>query len=92
MRGGYGWAAGAWAPYVKGGLTVVNERLYVQYDDTTWGIFALQPSLHAGTGWQPLPHLHLALGASAALKQANQSESERIGAFWKLEGAAAWVF
>lgn len=93
VRGGWsGSVGGAWTPYAKLGLTAVTERLDVKYDATSWGIFALQPSAHVGTGWLPGEHLVLALGASAALQQANQHEEDRVGLFTTLEGAAGWSF
>ena len=92
VRGGWSPSFGAWAPYGKVGLTAINELLYVKYDDTTWGVFALQPSAHLGTSWAPLDGLILALGGSAALQQANQSEEDAVGLFTRLEGAAGWRF
>jgi hypothetical protein len=55
-------------------------------------VTGLQPTIHGGAGWRLGEHVHLALGASAALQQPNQSEEDRIGAFFKLDGSAAWVF
>jgi hypothetical protein len=92
IRGGWSPALGTWAPYAKAGITVVNELLVVKYDDTTWGVFAVQPSVHGGTSWAPGDHVLLAVGASAALQQANQSEEDRVGLFGTLEGAAGWRF
>ena len=92
LRGGWSPALGAWAPYAKAGITVVNELLFVKYDDTTWGVFALQPSLHGGTSWAPGDHVLLGVGASAAVQQANQSEDDQVGLFVTLEGAAGWRF
>ncbi|MDG1483462.1 MAG: hypothetical protein P8R54_27980 [Myxococcota bacterium] len=92
LRGGYGWAIQDFRPYARLGVTVVNEWLYVMYDDTTWSLFSLQPAAHVGSGWQPGDSIHLGLGASAALQQANQSESSSIGVFYTFEGAASWVF
>lgn len=93
IRAGQSWAVGnGFSPYVKAGLTVVDEWLYIKYDDTTWGVFAIQPTLHAGSSWHGGEHLLLALGASAALRQANQSEAGKAGVFTTFEGTAAWAF
>lgn len=92
VRGGGSPRVGAWAPYTKVGLTAVVNRLYVKYDDTTWGVFAIQPSVHLGTSWIPGEHLVLAVGASGALQQANQNEADTLGLFSTLEGAAGWSF
>ena len=92
LRGGYGWVMGDFRPYARLGVTVLNEWLYVMYDDTTWQIFSLQPAAHVGSGWQPGEHFHLGLGGSVALQQANQSESESVGVFYTFEGSAGWLF
>ncbi len=92
LRGGYGFVVGDLRPYARLGVTMVSERLYVMYDDTTWGLWSLQPAVHVGSGWQPGENLHLGLGGSLALQQANQSESNSVGVFYTLEGAAAWRF
>jgi opacity protein-like surface antigen len=93
VRAGQSWSVGnGFSPYVKAGVTVVDEWLYIKYDDTTWGVFAIQPTLHAGSSWNAGEHLFLALGASAALRQANQSEAASIGLFSTFEGAVAWAF
>ena len=92
LRAGYGWVIGDFRPYARAGVTLVNEWLHVMYDDTTWGIFAVQPAVHAGSGWQSGDNLHLGLGGSVALQQANQSEANTLGVFYTLEGAASWVF
>lgn len=93
VRAVQSWHVGrGFTPYVKAGVTVVDEWLYIKYDDTTWGVFAIQPSVHAGSGWNAGEHMFLSLGASAALRQANQSEAGTIGLFTTFEGAAAWAF
>lgn len=92
VRAVQSWHVGkGFTPYVKAGVTFVDEWLYIKYDDTTWGVFAIQPNLHAGSGWNAGDHLFLSLGASAALRQANQSE-DGLGVFTTFEGAAAWAF
>ncbi len=83
---------GGWVPCAKLGVNIVNERMYVKYDDTTWHVFALQPAAHAGVAWNAGDHLFLAAGGSAAYQQANQDEEGQAGVFTKLEGSAAWAF
>jgi hypothetical protein len=93
FRAGQSWHVGpGFVPYVKVGVTVVDEWLYIKYDDTKWGVFAIQPTAHAGSSWNAGEHLLLALGASAALRQANQSEESKLGVFTTFEGTAAWAF
>ena len=92
LRAGYGVVMGDFRPYARAGVTVVNESLYVMYDDTTWGLLAIQPAVHVGSGWQRGEDLHLGLGGSLALKQANQSESGSVGVLYTLQGSAAWAF
>ena len=93
VRAGQSWhTASGFTPYLKVGATLVNEWLYIKYDDTTWGLTAVQPTVHAGSGWNIGEHVFLAAGATAALRQANQSESGSMGLFYTFEGAAAWAF
>lgn len=93
LRGGYSWwLDSGLVPYAKVGVTVVSERLDVEYDATSWSVFAIQPSAHGGIGWNAGEHLNLAAGASAALQQANQSEENSVGVFYKIDASAAWVF
>lgn len=82
----------AFFPYAKVGLNVVNERLFVKYDHTTWGLFALQPSLHGGVVWTPGERARVGLGGSAALRQPNQSTDDKLGLLGTLEGSAGWHF
>ena len=77
---------------MKARLTVVDEWLYIKYDDTTWAVFTIQPTLHGGSSWHGGEHLLLALGVSAALQQANPSGTAKLGVFTTFEGSAAWAF
>ncbi len=87
-----GWTVGdQLVPYLGAGLTVLSERLYIQYDDTNWSAFGLQPALHAGSAWTPSKPVFLSAGASVGLRQANQSP-DGLGVFYRLEGAAAYRF
>lgn len=92
LRAGWSPRFGTWAPYSKVGLTLVTNRLDVKYDGTSWGLVAVQPSVHLGTSWLPGDHLVVGAGVSAALQQANQNEADRLGLFSTLEGAAGWRF
>ena len=93
VRVGQSWhTASGLTPYLKAGATLVNEWLYIKYDDTTWGLTAIQPTVHAGSGWTLGDHMFLAAGGTAALRQANQSEAGTTGVFYTFEGAAAWAF
>ena len=78
-------------PYASVGLMVVNQGLQVEYDDTRWKLFALQPTLHAGAGWAPAEPVLLSLGADLGLKQKNQS-TKGAGVFYRLAGAAGYRF
>jgi hypothetical protein len=86
------WTLGEhWVPNLGLGLTVLNEWLYIQYDDTAWSAHALQPAVHLGTAWTPNEVLFLSAGGSSALRQSNQS-LDGIGVFYRLEGTAAYRF
>ena len=78
-------------PYVSAGLTIVNQSLHVEYDDTRWQLFALQPTLHTGAGWAPVDPVLLTLGADLGLKQANQS-TNGVGAFYRFAAGAGYRF
>ncbi len=87
-----GWRLGdVLVPHVGVGLTVLNERLHIQYDDTSWSLLGLQPAVHAGAAWTPASPTFLSLGASAGLRQANQSP-DGIGVFTRIEGSAGYRF
>jgi hypothetical protein len=92
LRAGLSLPLGAFRPFAKLGLTLVNERLDVKYDATAWGVTALQPAVHGGCTWAPGEHIRLALGGSLGLLQGNQSEDHRAGLLGKLVGAAGWAF
>jgi hypothetical protein len=93
LRAGWSDAVGeSLFPYAKAGLNVVNERMFVKYDGTTWGLFALQPSLHGGVVWAPGEAARLGLGGSTALRQRNQSTEDRFGLLETIEGSAGWHF
>lgn len=92
-RFGRSWVVGsAFTPYAQVGLSALYARLHVMYDDTTWAVTALQPTVHAGSGWAPGDHVQLALGGSAGLQMRGQQQDGEFGVFWRLEGAAAYVF
>jgi len=92
LRSRIGWSVGdVLFPYAAVGLTVVNQSLHVEYDDTRWSLFALQPTLHGGAAWGPADPVLLSLGLDLGLKQANQSD-KGVGAFYRIEGAAGYRF
>jgi len=93
VLGGISWeVADVLFPYLRGGLTLTNEFLYVQYDDTHWQQFGVQPQLQGGAAWTPNDAVFLSLGATTGLKQANQNPSDKVGLFYKVTGAAAYRF
>jgi hypothetical protein len=86
------WDVGAhWTPNIGLGLAVLNERLHIQYDGTSWSQFGVQPAVHLGTSWTPKEAIFLSAGGSTALRQANQSP-DGLGVFYRLEGSAAYRF
>lgn len=86
------WDIGAhWTPNLGLGLAVLNERLEIQYDGTSWSQFGVQPAVHLGTAWTPKEAIFLSAGGSAALRQSNQSP-DGLGLFYRLEGSAAYRF
>lgn len=80
------------SPFLKLGLAYVQERLWVMYDDTLWGISGVQPGAQMGTGWMPHERVFLAASASVAYKPEQLSTSDGAGAFFKLEGGASVRF
>jgi len=88
----WGWAVGdSLVPYAAVGITVLNERLHIQYDDTAWSAFGLQPTVHLGGAWTPGDAIFLSTGTSIALRQGNQSP-DGLGIFYRIEGSAAYRF
>jgi len=85
---------GPLAPYVKVGINTVTERLYVQYDDTTWGLGGVQGVGHLGSLLMIGDHVDLALGAAFGLRPASLNEDPNGGAglYSKVQGSAAWSF
>jgi opacity protein-like surface antigen len=80
------------APYLSLGAALVNERLWVMYDDTTWAMTGIQPNVHVGSTFTHDSGLGLALGGGLAYRNAAISETDMAGAFFKLEGSARWTF
>ena len=93
VLGGISWkVSDVWFPYLRGGLAITNEFLYVQYDDSHWRQFGVQPQAQGGTAWAPADALFLSLGGAMGLKQANQNPADKVGLFYKITGAAAYQF
>ena len=93
VLGGISWdLRGVVFPYLRGGLAITNEFLYVQYDDSHWRQFGLQPQVQGGAAWTPTDSIFLSLGGAAGLKQANQNPADKVGLFYKITGAAAYQF
>lgn len=85
-------AGSGFVPYAKLGLAFVDQRLWVMYDDTTWRVRGLQPSVHLGSTWSHEKGPVASLGTSLAYKGAAISESGAAGAFFKIQGAVGWSF
>jgi len=93
VRGGVAWQWGEqWFPYAQVGLTLFDEWLRVDYDDSTWWGIGLQPTAHSGTGWSASEAILLTIGGSLGLKQPNQNPDEKLGAFYKVTGSASYRF
>lgn len=80
-----------WGAYGKVGLTYVSERLHVAYDDTTWAVRGLQPSVHGGATVAASDAVLLAAGASVAPKHPGINDGG-LPLFYKLEGSASFAF
>ncbi len=92
LRSRIAWQLGdTFFPYAAAGIIVVNQSLHVEYDDSKWKLFAIQPTLHGGAAWAPVEPLLLNLGLDLGFKQANQSD-KGIGAFYRIAGAAGYRF
>lgn len=93
ILGGISWDVnGVLFPYLRGGLAITNEFLYVQYDDSHWRQFGIQPQVQGGAAWTPAEPVFLSLGGATGLKQANQNPADKVGLFYKITGAAAYRF
>ena len=77
-------------PYGAVGLGFNASQLYVMYDDTTWAMKSLQPTIHAGATWAPVGRWLLSAGGNVALHSGELSEEGAVGVFWKLDGALSW--
>lgn len=82
------------SPYVKVGINTVSNRLYVMYDDTTWGMSGIQPAAHTGALLAIGDHVDLSLGTAVAIRPAvlNEDPNGGAGLFFKMQGAAAYRF
>lgn len=93
VRAGLAWQWGErFFPYAQMGLTLFDEWLRVDYDDSTWWGIGIQPTAHSGIGWSVADSMLLTLGSSAGLKQSNQNPDEKLGLFYKLTGSATYRF
>lgn len=79
------------APYARLGLGWVDQRLWVMYDDTTWRVRGLQPTLGLGSTWSHEGGAIAHLGATAAPRWASISE-EGAGLLFRAQGAFGWRF
>lgn len=67
------------------GMTWVHERLYVDYDRTTWGLDGLQPSAHVAGHYLLKDRVQLGLGTSVGFRRPAVSESGQGGVFYKFQ-------
>ncbi len=80
-------------PWVRVGGALVQEKLYVMYDDTLWALTGLQPQ--ASVGATSAPHERVFLGASAGVARRGEAitmDGEEPGRFFKLTGTAGYRF
>jgi hypothetical protein len=92
LRGARSWQLGIARPHVQAGVNVIHERLSVQYDATTWALFAIQPVVAAGVGLEPGERVFLHAGGRVGLRQPNQNRDGEMGLFYRFEGSAGWRF
>lgn len=67
------------------GLTWVHERLFVDYDKTTWGLNGLQPNAHVGGHYLIKDRVQVGLGSSVGYRRPTVSESGQGGFFYKFQ-------
>jgi hypothetical protein len=93
VRAAMSWALGKqFFPFAKVGLTIFDEWLHVEYDDSLWWGGGIQPTIHGGMAWSPAEPVLLSAGTSVGLKQTNQNPSGKLGAFYKFSGSATYHF
>ncbi len=90
LRGVVAVPAGAFTPFAKLGVTFINERLEIAYDQTAWRVRGAQPSLTVGSTLQ-VKKLGLALGGALAPNVA-KSATGLTPLSWRLEGEAGVRF
>ncbi len=70
---------------LRAGITWVHERLYVDYDQTLWGLNGLQPNAHLGVHYLLKNRLQLGAGSSIGYRRPTVSESGQGGFFYKFQ-------
>ncbi len=69
------------------GVTWVHERLFVDYDQTLWGLNGLQPNAHLAGHYLLKDRVQLGLGTSVGYRRPTVSESGQGGFFYKFQAA-----
>ena len=93
VRAAMSWVLGEqFFPFAQVGLTIFDQWLHVEYDDSLWWGIGVQPTIHGGMAWAPMETVLLSAGTSVGLKQANQNPSGKLGAFYKFSGSATYHF
>ena len=91
---GVSYRVASWlTPWLRVGGALVQERLYVMYDDTLWGLSGFQPQ--ASGGFSSAPHDNVFLGAGAGIARRHEGitmDGEEPGLFFKLHGTAGYRF
>lgn len=78
--------------YLQAGLQLSTYRLYVMYDDTTWGVWALQPTLSAGAFLLDTEKSSLAVGGGVSTLGPGQHRERSFGLLNRVECAFSRSF
>lgn len=80
-------------PYVQLGSNIIYENLFVQYDQTGWALWSIQPTLRSGLGLQFLDgNLQAMIGGMVTPKYPSQDRDGKLGIFYTTQGQIGYLF
>lgn len=94
FRAGQSWqVSDLFQPYVQLGGNFIYENLFIQYDQTGWGLFTVQPMIRSGIGMQLMDgDLQTMLGGMVTPKYPGQDKEGDFGVFYTAQAQAGYVF
>ena len=78
--------------YAQGSLVVSTYRLYIMYDDTKWGVFSIQPTVHGGSFLVDTERITLTLGGGLGTLGPSQHRNQKFGLVGRVEGLFSLSF